>query len=143
MAWRAPFRALNRYRYAPPVPAALTNTGLCRRQQCGAVGHQCFHLIRLAAALLVLFAHAFHLLVRAGDEPIGRWMLTMDASLLGVTIFFFISGFLVARSWDARAIPSGFLVARALRIVPALWLAAGARSVLGPAGHDAVDRAYR
>ena len=82
-----------------------------------------FHLIRLAAALLVLFAHAFHLLERAGDEPIGSWFLTMDASLLGVTIFFFVSGFLVSRSWDVRRSLKSFLVARALRIAPALWLA--------------------
>ena len=82
-----------------------------------------FHLIRLAAALLVLFAHAFHLLDRAGEEPIGCWLLTMDASLLGVTIFFVISGFLVARSWARRASLPAFVLARALRIAPALWLA--------------------
>lgn len=82
-----------------------------------------FHLIRLGAALLVLFAHVFHLLDRAGEEPVGRWLLTMDASLLGVTMFFVISGFLVARSWDMRASLPAFLIARALRIAPGLWLA--------------------
>ena len=82
-----------------------------------------FHPIRLVAALLVLFAHAFHLLDRAGDEPIGRWFTSIDASLIGVTTFFFISGFLVARSWDARRSLAGFVAARVLRIVPALWLA--------------------
>ena len=58
-----------------------------------------FHLIRLGAALLVVFAHSFHLLLRAGDEPVGQWFIWLDASLLGVTTFFFISGFLIARSW--------------------------------------------
>ena len=82
-----------------------------------------FHLIRLGAALLVLFAHVFHLLDRAGDEPIGRWLLTMDSSRLGVTMFFVISGFLVARSWEARASLPAFVIARALRIAPGLWLA--------------------
>jgi len=81
-----------------------------------------FHLIRLAAALLVLFAHAFHLLQRAGDEPIGKWFVWLDASLLGVAIFFFVSGFLVSRSWDRRGNLVSFLSARALRIAPALWL---------------------
>jgi peptidoglycan/LPS O-acetylase OafA/YrhL len=85
-------------------------------------GRNNFHLIRLGAALLVLFAHSFHLLRRAGEEPIGRWFVWLDASLLGVAIFFFVSGFLVARSWDTRRSLAGFLTARALRIAPALWL---------------------
>lgn len=86
-------------------------------------GHNNFHLIRLGAALLVLLAHCFHLLGRAGEEPIGRWFVWMDASVLGVATFFFVSGFLVARSWDIRKNLAAFLVARALRIAPALWLA--------------------
>ena len=85
-------------------------------------GHNNFHLIRLCAALLVLFAHCYHLLGRAAEEPIGRWFFWFDASLLGVAIFFFISGCLVARSWDVRRNLAGFLAARALRIAPALWL---------------------
>src|SRR5215210_6778389 len=76
-------------------------------------GHNNFHLVRLAAALLVLFAHAFHLLQRAGDEPIGRWFIWLDASLLGVAMFFFVSGFLVSRSWDRRGNLLSFLAARA------------------------------
>jgi peptidoglycan/LPS O-acetylase OafA/YrhL len=86
-------------------------------------GRNNFHLIRLVAALLVLFSHAYHLLQRGADEPIGRWFVWLDASLLGVALFFFVSGFLVSRSWDRRRSLGGFLAARALRIVPALWLA--------------------
>ncbi|MEP6701418.1 MAG: acyltransferase [Betaproteobacteria bacterium] len=85
-------------------------------------GRNNFHLVRLFAALLVLFAHSFHLLQRAGDEPLGSWFIWLDASLIGVSIFFFVSGFLVARSWDRRGNLAGFLAARALRIAPALWL---------------------
>jgi len=96
-------------------------------------GHNNFHLLRLAAALLVLFAHAFHLLGRAGEEPIGRWFAAYDASLLGVAIFFFISGFLVSRSWVRRHDLHDFVIARALRIAPALWaLLAVTVFVLGP-----------
>ncbi|MBK7470513.1 MAG: acyltransferase [Betaproteobacteria bacterium] len=97
-------------------------------------GRNNFHLIRLGAALLVLLAHCFHLLGRAGEEPIGRWFVWLDASVLGVATFFLVSGLLVARSWDLRRDLARFLAARALRIVPALWLAL-ALSVfcLGPA----------
>mgnify|MGYP001433765250 CR=1 FL=1 len=35
-------------------------------------GRNNFHLIRLSAALLVLLAHSFHLLARAGEEERGR-----------------------------------------------------------------------
>ena len=86
-------------------------------------GRNNFHLIRLLAALLVLFAHAFHLLRRGHDEPIGGWFIWLDASLLGVALFFFVSGFLVSRSWDRRRSLTGFLAARVLRIAPGLWLA--------------------
>jgi peptidoglycan/LPS O-acetylase OafA/YrhL len=84
-------------------------------------GRNNFHLLRLVAALLVLLAHAFHLLGRAAEEPVGRWFARLDASLLGVAVFFVLSGFLVSRSWDRRGDLADFLLARALRITPALW----------------------
>ncbi|MEP7083231.1 MAG: acyltransferase [Betaproteobacteria bacterium] len=96
-------------------------------------GHNNFHLIRLVAALLVLFAHCYHLLGRAADEPIGHWFVWFDASLLGVSMFFFISGCLVARSWNIRRSLPLFLAARALRIAPALWLVLGLSVLLGAA----------
>ena len=43
--------------------------------------------------------------VARGDDPVGAWFIWFDASTLGVSIFFFISGFLVCRSWDARRHP--------------------------------------
>ena len=55
-----------------------------------------FDLLRLFAALLVLFAHSFDL--THGFEPVvhASW------GDVGVIIFFSISGFLVSRSWDYR-----------------------------------------
>src|SRR5258706_9413439 len=108
--------------------------GSWRIDDAALAGQSNFHLVRLAAALLVLFAHAFHLLQRAGDEPIGAWFVWLDASLLGVAIFFFVSGFLVSRSWDLGANLVAYLAARALRIAPGLWLALVAMVfLLGPA----------
>lgn len=80
-----------------------------------------FNLLRLLAALLVLYSHSYHLLGQRAEEAVGAWFNWFDASVLGVSIFFFISGFLVCRSWDARRNPVGFLLARALRIAPAYW----------------------
>jgi peptidoglycan/LPS O-acetylase OafA/YrhL len=93
-----------------------------------------FNLLRLFAAALVLYSHSFHLLGRGGEEPIGAWFAWFDASILGVSIFFFISGFLVCRSWDTRRDPVSFLTARVLRIAPAYWcVLLVVALVLGPA----------
>ena len=93
-----------------------------------------FNLLRLFAAALVLYSHSFHLLDRRHEEPIGAWFGWFDASVLGVSIFFFISGFLVCRSWDTRRDPVSFLTARVLRIAPAYWcVLLVVALVLGPA----------
>lgn len=93
----------------------------CPIEESALAGVNHFNLLRLAAAALVLFSHSFHLLDRRGEEPVGAWFNWFDASILGVSVFFFISGFLVCRSWDARRDPVAFLTARALRIAPAYW----------------------
>ncbi|MFS8087452.1 MAG: acyltransferase family protein [Acidobacteriota bacterium] len=93
-----------------------------------------FNLLRLFAAVLVLYSHSYYLLDRGQQEPVGAWSGWFDASVLGVSIFFFISGFLVCRSWDARRDPLSFLIARLLRIAPAYWCVLLAVAlVLGPA----------
>ena len=55
-----------------------------------------FDVLRLIAALLVLFGHSFDLLNRPQPGGYLGW------GFVGVTIFFAISGFLVARSWDLQ-----------------------------------------
>lgn len=80
-----------------------------------------FDLLRLAAALLVLWSHSYTL---TGTGPeLFHWLTNGydTGGGMGVAIFFAISGFLVARSVSVHA--SGrYLLNRVLRIVPALAL---------------------
>ena len=79
-----------------------------------------FSLLRLLSALAVLFDHSFLLLDKSSQiYPVPRYT---DASAVGVWSFFFISGFLVTRSWSVRHSVVDFLASRSLRIFPALWL---------------------
>ncbi|MFO1264545.1 MAG: acyltransferase [Rhodoferax sp.] len=74
--------------------------------------------MRLVAALMVLFSHQHAVLGRSEPSFFG-WNTWGGA---GVSIFFVLSGFLVWSSWlrDSRVMP--FLVRRALRIFPGLWV---------------------
>lgn len=78
--------------------------------------------IRMIAASLVLVSHAFPITLGAGAaEP----LLRQTGSSLGhysVAVFFGISGLLMARSFDRRRTMSHFIVARALRLFPALFV---------------------
>ncbi len=76
-----------------------------------------FDLLRLLAALCVLYTHSFDLTLTS--EPFPQ-RTGLSASTVGVLIFFTISGFLVARSWDydPRLVP--YAVKRGLRLLPAL-----------------------
>jgi len=81
-----------------------------------------FDFLRLGAALSVLFSHAF--LIAEGTqahEPLV--MLSGNQGilgLLGVFVFFTMSGFLVTQSFESTGSPLHFLAARLLRIYPAL-----------------------
>jgi peptidoglycan/LPS O-acetylase OafA/YrhL len=81
-----------------------------------------FDLLRLLAALSVIFSHAFLLGEGRQDiEPLMR--LTGGQTILGVVgvfIFFVISGFLVTMSFDQTGSAPRFLLKRALRIYPGL-----------------------
>jgi peptidoglycan/LPS O-acetylase OafA/YrhL len=79
-----------------------------------------FNLIRFLAASAVLLSHSFPL--SNGDpttEPLRSW-LGLSAGEIAVDVFFLTSGFLVAGSLLTRHSVSGFAVARALRIYPAM-----------------------
>lgn len=74
-----------------------------------------FDLVRLFAACLVIYSHSFTLLAMP-DRPV-MWITPGG---LGVYIFFAVSGFLIAQSWDADPHLLRYLTRRALRIFPGL-----------------------
>jgi len=84
-----------------------------------------FDIIRLTAALLVLFSHAFPL---SGDTSlIEPFALATKGQAPGghiaVQVFFFLSGFLVMRSLERRSSLVSFTLARIFRILPGLFVA--------------------
>jgi len=74
-------------------------------------------LMRFLAASAVIYGHAFHLqnLRDPLEGVVGR-----STGSLAVAVFFALSGFLIAKSLTSRPSLLEFLVARALRILPAL-----------------------
>jgi peptidoglycan/LPS O-acetylase OafA/YrhL len=79
-----------------------------------------YGVIRLTAAIAVIVTHAFGIVGGwEADEPLRNltgWSLAAHA----VHVFFVLSGFMVAASWERAAGWVDFVVARALRIMPAL-----------------------
>lgn len=82
-------------------------------------GRNHFHALRLFAAWLVILSHAYAITGRGNDEPFAHLTGAKAAGAVAVDIFFVISGFLVAASVQRHAWRH-FLLARALRIYPAL-----------------------
>jgi peptidoglycan/LPS O-acetylase OafA/YrhL len=74
-----------------------------------------FDALRLFAALLVIFGHAFRLTGEPGLAFAGNGIATT-----GVKIFFVVSGYLVAQSWLRDPHFGRFMRRRLLRIVPGL-----------------------
>jgi peptidoglycan/LPS O-acetylase OafA/YrhL len=80
-----------------------------------------FNLLRFLAAAAVIFWHSYALTGHAAEEPLLKWSGgAIDFGLLGVTVFFIISGFLVSKSFVERRAVGAFAAARVLRIYPAL-----------------------
>ncbi|WP_449369655.1 acyltransferase family protein [Thiomonas sp.] len=77
-----------------------------------------FDLLRLAAASIVIFSHAYALL-GLPDGPIVHFVEYIGAGGLGVGIFFSLSGYLNGLSVRRHAVTE-FYIFRALRIFPAL-----------------------
>ena len=87
-----------------------------------------FDVLRLFAALLVIYGHAYALTGAAAPAFAGNGVHT-----IGVKIFFSISGYLVAASWLRDPDLLRYLIRRAVRIFPALAIVVLASAfVLGP-----------
>jgi peptidoglycan/LPS O-acetylase OafA/YrhL len=84
-----------------------------------------FDALRLVAAASVVFSHSFLIAEGTQDHEPLIW-LTGNQSILGlvgVFVFFAISGFLVTQSFEETGDPWRFLAKRALRIFPGLFVA--------------------
>ena len=78
-----------------------------------------FDLIRLLAAVQVLFVHAaWHLDVISFESPVFHVL----ERLPGVPIFFFVSGLLISRSYESNSGLEDYSRNRGFRIYPALWV---------------------
>ncbi len=80
-----------------------------------------FLLLRIIAALLVIYGHSFPLFPSSGEQEIflaNHWGIYSGD--IAVDIFFVVSGFMVSGSYIRRAGLFQFMKARILRIVPAL-----------------------
>lgn len=85
-------------------------------------GRDNFLVLRLGAALLVLLGHSYALLAPglAEADPARRLFDQIYTHFIGVMAFFVISGYLITLSWQRNPQLGRFLIARALRILPAL-----------------------
>jgi len=102
-------------------------------------GRNHFHLIRLIAAWLVIYSHAWAITGSSGNDHFARLTQTKSAGAFAVDVFFVISGFLVAASVERHRWRE-FLLARALRLYPALIVCVLLTvCVLGPALTSAND----
>lgn len=73
-----------------------------------------FNLLRLLAAVGVIFAHSF---------SVTHSTLSIPTGFIGILIFFCISGYLITESWRRDPAPLSFLAKRVLRLLPALIVA--------------------
>lgn len=91
-----------------------------------------FDALRLLAAWLVIMGHGF---ILAGHPELVPRFGGLDTPVLGVAIFFTISGFLIWKSWFASSSWQEFVIARTLRIFPALVVVVVLTTLLlGPLG---------
>ncbi len=79
-----------------------------------------FDYLRLLAAWLVLFSHCYPLGGRPANEPLASTLGIDTLGGVGVSIFFVLSGYLVAQSIERSRDLRDFARRRALRIFPAL-----------------------
>src|SRR5271165_3435080 len=104
-----------------------------------------FDALRLIVAASVVFLHSF--LIAEGTQD-HEWLIWLTGNqsilgLVGVFVFFAISGFLVTQSFEETGDAWRFLAKRALRIFPGIFLATVVSAfVLGPLVTDLPLGAY-
>lgn len=92
-----------------------------------------YDFLRFVAALMVVFFHSYALLRIGKSEPLYIFTGFMDFGVLGVVIFFVISGYLITQSWRNNPSLLKFYWNRILRIVPGLvCLALFTVFIIGP-----------
>ncbi len=82
-----------------------------------------FDFLRVLAALCITFTHSYNLLLKNDEEPLMK--LTgnhFDFSFIGLSIFFSISGYLIAKSAASSPSFKNYIWKRLLRIQPMLIL---------------------
>lgn len=79
-----------------------------------------FDLLRLFAALQVVYLHAKNIL-KIEFDGVSAWLPSVIELFPGVQIFFFISGFLLCKSFELNNDLSHYFKNRILRIYPALY----------------------
>ncbi|GGF74841.1 acyltransferase [Azorhizobium oxalatiphilum] len=90
-----------------------------------------FDLIRLVAALAVIYGHAFYLVrPTPARDPIAVLFPFTYSGALAVDVFFLISGIFVTRSFVVSRNPLAFAAKRMARIFPALALFGAVVAVL-------------
>jgi peptidoglycan/LPS O-acetylase OafA/YrhL len=111
---------------------------------CIAAGRDNILTLRLLAALLVVFGHSYVVAPDASlADPLNRLLPRTHMHIVGVMMFFCISGFLITLSWLRRPELLRFLRARVLRLWPALILCVFAWAfVFGPLLSDESARTY-
>lgn len=94
----------------------LFKTGRTIEQALGSSRQNNFDILRFIAAGLVIISHSFALAGGYIEPALGSSTL----GTIGVYIFFIMSGFLVAKSWDLHPRVAAFIGKRMLRILPGL-----------------------
>ncbi len=79
-----------------------------------------FDFLRFLAAAAVVLGHCYWLSGIGHAEPVRLFTGSMDSADIAVNLFFVMSGFLIAASWQNSRSAADFALKRALRIFPAL-----------------------
>ena len=93
-----------------------------------------YDFLRVFAALCITFTHSYDLILKNDDEPLMKFSGNrFDFSFIGLSIFFSISGYLIAKSAITSPSFKNYIWKRFLRIQPMLILVCLASIlVIGP-----------